>query len=273
VNPGGPFVRAAIRRGVLTAWFVVALGGAAWAQKSEGRLAFEAFDAWRTQPVHASLSWDDTLRLYRQQLLDDGLTPDQADRTLRLALAHDEGVLYDRVYTAQQSEFRLEPTALLVKAVAGLKPGKALDVGMGQGRNALFLAERGWDVTGFDVSAVGLATARDVAAARGLSLRALQMSDEEFDFGTQQWDLIAVLYAIEKRSVFRVKNALKPGGLVVVEGAHREVSGGEWEFETNELLRIFDGFTILKYEDVMDSYDWAPEKQLRMVRLVARKPH
>ena len=252
---------------------VVALGGVAWAQKSEGRLAFEAFDTWRTQPAQASLSWDDTLRRYREHLMANGMTAEQADRTLRLVGAHDEGVLYDRAYSAAQPEFRQEPTTLLVEAVAGLTPGKALDVGMGQGRNALFLAARGWDVTGFDVSTVVLTKAREAAAARGLPLRAVQMSDEEFDFGTEQWDLFAVLYALEKRSVFRVKNALKPGGLVVVEGAHRGTGGAEWEFETNELLRIFEGFTILKYEDVMASYDWAPARQLRMVRLVARKPH
>ena len=60
--------------------------------------------------------------------------------------------------------------------------------------------------------------------------------------------------------------------LVVVEAAHREASGADWEFEWNELLRIFEGFTILKYEEVMGAYDWAPGKPLRMVRLVAQKP-
>ena len=71
---------------------------------------------------------------------------------------------------------------------------------------------------------------------------------------------------------FRVKAALRPGGLVVVEAAHREASGAAWEFESNELLRIFDGFKILKYEELMGAYDWAPGKPLRMVRLVAQKP-
>ena len=103
-------------------------------------------------------------------------------------------------------------------------------------------------------------------------MHAVHASDEEFDFGREEWDLIAILYAIEKRSVLRVREALRPGGLVVVEGAHRDASGGEWEFESNELLRIFEGFTILKYEEVTDSYDWASAKPLRMVRLFAQKP-
>ena len=45
-----------------------------------------------------------------------------------------------------------------------------------------------------------------------------------------------------------------------------------WEFESNELLRIFEGFKILKYEELMGAYDWAPGKPLRMIRLVAQKP-
>ncbi|HTV02338.1 MAG TPA: methyltransferase domain-containing protein [Luteitalea sp.] len=241
------------------------------AQQSEGRLAFEAFDTWRTLPAHASLSWDDTLRRYREHLLALGLSPDRADRTLRLALAHDEGVLYDRAY-AGPPKFRTEPNRLLVDATNGVTPGKALDVGMGQGRNALFLARQGWQVTGFDVSAVGLAKARSAAAAQGLSIRGVLASDEEFAFGSNEWDLIAILYAIEKRSVFRVRTALRPDGLVVVEAAHRDASGAEWEFRSNELLEIFEGFTILKYEETVGDYDWAPGKPIRMVRLVARKP-
>jgi SAM-dependent methyltransferase len=190
---------------------------------------------------------------------------------MRLALAHDEGTLYDGVYSSTP-EFRTEPNRLLVESVADLKPGRALDVGMGQGRNALFLARQGWQVTGFDVSAVGIGKAREAAAAEGLRVQAVHASDEEFNFGREEWDLIAILYAIEKRSVFKVKDALRPGGLVVVEGAHREASGGEWEFASNELLGIFQGFTILKYEELLGSYDWAPEKRTRMVRLVAQKP-
>lgn len=240
------------------------------AQKPEGQVALDAFLAWKSHASNAALEWDLTLTRYREHLLAQGLSPQQADRVMRLALAHDEGTLYDKAY-AGLPEFRTEPNRLLVEAVHSLKPGTALDVGMGQGRNALFLARQGWDVTGFDVSAVGLVKAREAAAAAGLRIRALHLSDEEFEFGREQWDLIAILYAIEKRSVFRVRDALRPGGIVVVEGAHREASGGHWEFDSNELLRIFEGFTILKYEELIGEYDWAPGKSVRMVRLVARK--
>jgi SAM-dependent methyltransferase len=273
MSTAGAWHRPATRWLLVAALLILcpALHAAAAPQEREGLAAFEAFNAWRSQPAHVTLSWDETLAGYRRHLLARGLSPEQADRALRLALAHDEGTLYDKVYGGVP-EFRTEPNRLLVEAVAQRTPGKALDVGMGQGRNALFLAAQGWTVTGFDVSTVGLARAKAAAAARGLAIDAVHASDEEFAFGRDQWDLIALLYAIEKRSVFRVKEALRPGGLVVVEGGHRDASGADWEFESNELLRVFDGFKILKYEELVGSYDWAPNKPVRMVRLVAEKP-
>jgi hypothetical protein len=96
-------------------------------------------------------------------------------------------------------------------------------------------------------------------------------ADEEFEFGGGRWDLIAIIYALEKRSVHRVRDALKPGGLVVIEAGHSETSGAPFEYGTNELLEIFKGFRILRYEDTSGSYDWGQER-IRLVRLVAQKP-
>lgn len=250
---------------------VVALSVRAYAQVPEGRAAFEAFGQWRKREVNAPLDWSEAIDRYRAHLRAQGLSPEQVDRLLRLVLAYDEGALYDKVYAAEP-QFQTEPNRLLMEVADQLKPGKALDVGMGQGRNALFLARRGWDVTGFDVSAVGIAKAEAAARAAGLKIRAIHASDEDFEFGREEWDLVAILYAIEKRSVFRARDALRPGGMVVVEGAHRETSGGAWEFESNELLQIFEGLTILRYEELVGSYDWAPGKPVRMVRLVAQRP-
>jgi hypothetical protein len=56
----------------------------------------------------------------------------------------------------------------------------------------------------------------------------------------------------------------------VVECSHKEASNAPYEFETNELLKIFEGFRILKYEDTLAQHDWAA-KELRLVRLIAQK--
>jgi hypothetical protein len=103
-----------------------------------------------------------------------------------------------------------------------------------------------------------------------VKIRTVLVSDEEFDFGTEQWDLIALIYPIEKRSVYRVRQALKPRGIVVVECSHKEGANAPFEYDTNELLQIFEGFRIIKYQDTVDEHEWA-RKQLRLVRLIAEK--
>ena len=57
----------------------------------------------------------------------------------------------------------------------------------------------------------------------------------------------------------------------MIEAGHKQASGAPFEYETDELLAIFDGFRILRYEETVDSSDWGTEK-IRLVRLVAQKP-
>ena len=238
--------------------------------QSSGKQAFLEFESWRKRPENASLKWEQSVERYEKKLVADGLSADAAAKQMRVILAHDEGVLYDEVYS-KPPEFNTKPNALLARAIAGRKPGAALDVAMGQGRNALHLARNGWTVTGFDVSEAGLRAARAAAAKEALKLNAVLASDEEFDFGRARWDLIALIYGLEKRSAARARDALKPGGLVVVEAGHKSASGAPFEYDTNELLKIFDGFRILFYEEADGASDWS-HKPIRLVRLIAQKP-
>jgi 2-polyprenyl-3-methyl-5-hydroxy-6-metoxy-1,4-benzoquinol methylase len=149
--------------------------------------------------------------------------------------------------------------------------GQALDVGMGQGRNSIYLAAQRWEVTGLDVSETGLQKARQIAAHTGVSIQTVFSSDEDVDFGRNRWDLIAVIYGMEKRSVYRARDALKPGGIVVVEAGQISASSAPFEYESGELLKIFKGFHILKYEEQTALPDWS-KNPIRLVRLVAEKP-
>jgi len=235
----------------------------------DGAAAYRSFQEWRRQPAHSALNWEQAISQYRRKLASEGLSTAAVDRTLRIIEARDEATLYDPAY-AGPPKFDTRPNALLVEAVANRKPGTALDVGMGQGRNALHLARKGWKVTGFDVASEGLAQAHKQAGIEGLTLETVHASDEEFNFGTNRWDLIAIIYPIEKRSVFRVARALKAGGLVVTECAHKDAGGAPFEYGDNELLNIFKGFLVLKYEDTVAMHDWA-RKPMRLVRLIAQK--
>jgi len=206
---------------------------------------------------------------YQAKLSAEGISDGDAAKTIRIITARDEGAFYDGIYS-KPPKFQTLPSALLAEAIRNRPPGKALDVDMGQGRNSICLARHGWNVTGFDVSRAGLAEAARLAASAGVHIKTVLASDEEFDFGSDRWDLIAILYPPEKRSVYKARNALKPGGVVVVECSHKEPGDKSFGLETNELLKIFDGFRILKYEDKPGVHEWSG-KNVRLVRLIAEK--
>jgi 2-polyprenyl-3-methyl-5-hydroxy-6-metoxy-1,4-benzoquinol methylase len=240
------------------------------AAQIDGNAAYEAFLKWRKTPENSELGWDAALAKYGSRLRASGEKADIVERTLLVISARDEATLYDPIF-AKPPKFDPTPNHFLVEATRGRAPGTALDVGMGQGRNAVYLATIGWKVTGFDVSKVGLDEARRQAASAGVSINTVQMSDVEFDFGTHRWDLIAIIYPIEKRSVYKARQALKPGGVVVIECGHKASGQAPYLYDSNELLHIFEGFHILKYEEPVAMHDWA-RREMRLVRLIAEKP-
>ena len=185
----------------------------------------------------------------------------------------DSAKRWNEVFTSTAGEAFL-PNAFLASVIEGRTPGTALDIAMGEGRNALLLAARGWKVTGFDISDVAVKRARQAAAARSLPFEAVTADVSTFEYGTEQWDLVAAIYihgllTVKPEAVVR---SLKPGGILVVEGFHRDAltTAG---YRTNELLTVFGGLTVLQYEDVVGRPDptWADRAPFRFVRLVARK--
>jgi 2-polyprenyl-3-methyl-5-hydroxy-6-metoxy-1,4-benzoquinol methylase len=164
----------------------------------------------------------------------------------------------------------------LAEIARNLNPGRALDVGMGQGRNAIYLAQQGWAVTGFDPADKAVALAEQEAKRLGVTLTTHVARDDQFDFGKGQWDLIVLSYVGARDFVPRVFESLKPGGLVVVEGFHRDATktarvGGAVVYDTNELLKLFERFRVVRYEDTEGVADFGMDKR-RLVRLCAQKP-
>lgn len=168
----------------------------------------------------------------------------------------------------------------LADSVRDKQPGKALDIGMGQGRNSLFLAALGWEVTGFDISAVGVKQARVEAGKRGLKIDARVGDVDKFDYGKERWDLVIGMYMHEylNRNAAKVVASLKPGGLLVVEGIHRDIDknnlqGERYGYRSNELPKIFGRLRIRHYEDTVAQADWdrSRGKLVPVVRLLAVK--
>jgi SAM-dependent methyltransferase len=150
------------------------------------------------------------------------------------------------------------------------KPGRALDVGMGQGRNALWLAQQGWDTTGYDPAERAVALARENAAKAGVKLNTVIATDSQFDMGLAKWDLILLSYVEIRENANKVIRALAPGGLVVAEYFHSDNGGTPGGFADNELLRLFEGLRVIRYEDSEAVADFGMNKT-PVVRLCAEK--
>ncbi len=125
-------------------------------------------------------------------------------------------------YAQKELVWTAEPNRLFAAEVGNLQPGRALDVACGEGRNAVWLAERGWQVTAVDFSDVALAKAAELATARGVEVE--WVLDDVVAYEPEPvFDLVAVLYlqlpADELAPALRrAAAALAPGGTLVVLG-------------------------------------------------------
>ncbi|MGE5183736.1 MAG: methyltransferase domain-containing protein [Acidobacteriota bacterium] len=172
--------------------------------------------------------------------------------------------------------FKKEPNQLLVDTVKGKKPGRALDVAMGQGRNALYLAAQGWKVTGIDISDEGIRMAKAEAARRKLKLDTIEADVDSWDPGKARWDLVTMVYCgASANRVQHLQPSIQKGGLFVLEYFHADsdmAAYGAGGWKTGELAKLFgDGSWEIVRDDVVDDVsDWGLDKR-KLVRFVARK--
>ena len=172
--------------------------------------------------------------------------------------------------TSNSPRINWQPNRFLVSMAEGRRPGRALDVGMGQGRNALWLAHQGWETTGYDPAEKAVALARETAAKVGVKVTTVVAKDSDFDMGLAKWDLILLSYVEVRDNAEKVIRALAPGGIVVVEYFHADFPGAPGGFSDNELLQLFGKLRVVRYEDTEDVADFGMEKT-RLVRLCAEK--
>ena len=179
---------------------------------------------------------------------------------------------WDRRYAESELVWSATPNQFVAEDLAGLKPGSALDVATGEGRNALWLAEQGWDVTAVDFSLAGLDKARTLQArherGRDLHVDWVHADVLEYDPGERRFDLVVLAYlqlpAVQRRTaVRRAFSALDDDGtffLVAHDSSNlTEGTGGPQDatvlFTAEEVLGDLDGerFEVERAERVTRS--------------------
>jgi SAM-dependent methyltransferase len=141
-----------------------------------------------------------------------------------------------------------------------------LDVAMGQGRNSLYLARQGWNVTGFDLSDVGVERALERAKAKNLRLTATIADLQSFDYGRERFDLILLCYVGNIEGVERrLQDALRPGGVLVIE----HFAGG---FAPESLPVLFESLEVVQHSVDSAYPDFSRSNLGKVERFLARKP-
>ncbi|MFT3768254.1 MAG: class I SAM-dependent methyltransferase [Minicystis sp.] len=167
----------------------------------------------------------------------------------------------DRIkWDARWSERGADPgePSLLLTAISDLIParGRALDVGGGSGRHALWLARRGLDVTVADISKVALSVARDAAARDGLAIHTTALDLERDPLPGGPWDLVLAFHYFERALLPAMAAALAPGGvLVVVQPTRSNLQrhahpSARFLLDDGELARLVPaGLTVVRCEE------------------------
>ena len=187
---------------------------------------------------------------------------------------------WNRKYEGTMYVYGKEPTAFLKEKLPLLKKGKALVLAMGEGRNAVYLAENGFDVTGVDISEVGIRKCERLAKERGVAVNSIVADLTDYDMGREQYDLVTNFYFYDKSILPRVIESLKPGGIFIFETYSRDhpkhskfgPKNPDYLVQPNALLEIFKSLRILYYEDTVTELDEGMHQgKAALIRLIAKK--
>jgi SAM-dependent methyltransferase len=172
-------------------------------------------------------------------------------------MAREDQIRWDRKHAAEHG--LEEPSEFLKEIMSGasweLSPGRALDIATGKGRNALMLAEHGFDVEGIDISAAGLVEAERRAREKSFSISWRRADLERIELPRSCYDLILNINYLQRSLVPQIKSALNARGFVIFETyligqeALGHPTNPAYLLGHNELLELFRGFRVLFYRE------------------------
>ena len=152
-------------------------------------------------------------------------------------------------YRAGEQLFQ-EPSPLVTRFSSGLKPGRALDLACGAGRNSLYLAEHGWQVEAVDGSPLAIEILLERAREKNLSVdaRVADLERSEFEIERNAYDLICDCYYLQRSLIPKMQAGVRPGGIILAI-VHLtdavEPQGTPTRARAGELRALFTGWEIL----------------------------
>jgi len=170
--------------------------------------------------------------------------------------AEQDQIRWDKKYSTKKYLFGREAISFLQDHVDLLPKGHVLDLAMGEGRNGVFLATKGFQVTGVDISAEGLKKAETLAAELGVTIKTVVADLEFYEIPANTFDVIICTYYLQRDLFSKIAAALKPGGMALIETYtmdHLQYRSGfnkAFLLEPNELLSMLPGLRIVRYQEV-----------------------
>jgi len=130
--------------------------------------------------------------------------------------------MWDERYSSEEYIYGKNPNEFLAQAANKIPKGKVLCVAEGEGRNAVFLAELGCEVTAVDSSSVGLEKARKLAEERGVSIKTIVSDLANLDLEPESWDGVVSIFAhvppqVRSELHRKIVNGLRSGGVLILE--------------------------------------------------------
>ena len=165
---------------------------------------------------------------------------------------------WDKKYSTEAYIFGKEPVPFLKQNVHLLPKGKALDIAIGEGRNGVYLATQGFEVVGLDISEKGLAKAHQLAKQNGVKIETRVVDLEKHQLEKNAYDVILLMYYMQRDLWPQINDALKPGGMAIIETYNidhlkHQKFNPKWLLKSNELLEAFKDMKIIRYQAYEDS--------------------
>ena len=204
-----------------------------------------------------------------------GSPPIRADHsafeTLTGQRADEDQATWDKFYQIKSNPFGKAPISFLKDNIEMIPKGRAFVPAMGEGRNAIYLAKKGFDVDGNDISEVAVDKTLSAAKSEHVSLQTNVADLNRYDFPENHYDFILVSLFYQKSLLPRFKKALKKGGYIMFYNrvASRDqkskTSPDDFPVKPNELKDEMKDFKIKTYREYND-------QGFEVVGLLARKP-